>query len=201
VGNVLLEFDTRLLSRCMKVPEEKFRARLCEALEQNLSWLARELSTLSQPGMVETVVREEFERLLGPLEDSDVPAEAWRLADDLAQEFTSHEFIFMETSRKHPTIKLKEGVYLRCGLHEFAGGRLLAEVEIDGGRIRDLTLRGELAFPSEDRLSSLSARLKGVEFDFHRVTQKAAEFFADHWPQCPGAYAKDFALAIVGERS
>lgn len=118
VGNILLDFDPWLMSRCIKVPDERFREKLRRSLEENLTWVARELGALPKREEVEEILKEEFSRLLGPLEDETIPPEVWEEADALARHFTSHEFIFTETGRRHPAIKIKEGTYLRYGLYK-----------------------------------------------------------------------------------
>ena len=200
VGNILLNFDPWLMSRCIKVPEEKFRDRLCQSMEQNLTWVGRELGALPRSEEVERIVKEEFEHLLGPLEDDEIPLEVWEHADSLARHFTSKEFVFMETPRRHSAIKVKEGIYLRHGLYKSAGGLIRAEVEIENGRIENLAISGDFTFFSGSMFSSLSDALKGVDFDFGRVNQKVTEFLGNHLVQCRGINPEDFALAIVGEK-
>lgn len=198
VGNMLLHFDPWLMSRCIKVPNERFRDRLCRSLENNLSWVGKELGFIPEIKEVERIVTEEFEKILGPLEEADLPVQVWDQADSLARYFTSEDFLFMETPRKHPTIKVKEGTYLRCGLHNASGDLIRAEVEIGEGKIEHLTIGGDFTLLPLGKLPLLSESLKGVDFDFGRVTKKISEFFRDHQIRC-GIKPEDFASAIVGE--
>jgi len=199
VGNILLNFDPWLMSRCLKVPEEKFRDKLRRSMEKNLTWVGRELAALPHLEDVERTLREEFERLMGPLEDEEIPSEVWEHADSLARHFTSRDFVFMDTPRRHSTIKVKEGLYLRHGLYKSAGGVIRAEVEIENGRIENLAISGDFTTFSRSMFSSLSDALKGVDFDFGRVNQRVTEFLENHLAQCRGITPEDFALAIVGE--
>ena len=200
VGNILLDFAPWLMSRCVKVSEEKFRDKLCQSMDRNLTWVRRELGNLPNLEELETIVKEEFEQVVGPLEDGEVPPQVWEEADRLARHFTSKEFVFMETPRRHSAIKVKEGTYLRCGLHKFAGGLIRAEVEIEEGKIEHLTMSGDFGFFPRSQLPLFSEALKGVEFDFACVTQKVSELLGDHLVKCPGANPEDFALAIVGDK-
>lgn len=200
VGNILLNFDPWLMSRCIKVPEERFREKLRQSMGENLTWVERELGALPKQEEVETIVKEEFEALLGPLEDGKIPPDVWERADSLAQHFTSGEFIFMETGRRHSTIKVREGTYLRHGLYRVDGGLIRAEVEIEEGKIEHLAISGDFPFFPKSMVPLFSEALKGVDFEFGRVTQKVSEFLGDHLIQCPGINAEDFAWAIVGEK-
>ena len=200
VGNILLNFDPWLMSRCIKVPDERFREKLRQSMGENLTWVERELGALPKQEEVETIVKEEFEALLGPLEDGEIPPEVWGQADRLAQYFTSEEFILVETGRRHSTIKVREGTYLRHGLYQADGGLIRVEVEIEEGKIEHLAISGDFAFFPKSMVPLLSESLKGVDFEFGRVTQKVSEFLGGHLIQCRGINAEDFAWAIVGEK-
>jgi hypothetical protein len=108
--------------------------------------------------------------------------------------------ILMETSRRHSTIKVREDAYLRYGFQKVSEGLICAEVEIEAGKIGQLTIGGNFPLLQEDQCSLLSAALRGVEFDFRMVSQKVSEFLSEHRIDCPGVCADDFASAIVGER-
>jgi hypothetical protein len=162
--------------------------------------VARELGALPKREEVEEILEEEFSRLLGPLEDETIPPEVWEEADGLARHFTSHEFIFTETGRRHPAIKIKEGTYLRYGLYKADGIVLRAEVEIEEGKIAHLKISGNLASLPMSKFLSFSQALRGVDFDYDRVTQKVTEFLRDHAIRCPGLNPENFAGAIFGEK-
>jgi lipoate-protein ligase A len=200
VGNILLNFDPWLMSRCIKVPDESFHNRLYQSLEKSLSWVGRELGFMPEMKDVEKIATEEFERIVGPLEEAEIPAEVWEQADRLAHDFTSQDVIFMETPRRHSTIKVKEGTYLRCGVHKAPGGLIWIEVEIGEGKIQQLKVSGDRTLLSEGEFLVLSELLQGVDFDFGQVAEKVTEFFENHCIRRPSIQPQDLACAIVGER-
>ncbi len=201
VGNILCEFNVKLWSRSMKVCDERFRAKLANTMEQNLSWLARELEEVPKPGSIASLIQEEFASILGPFEKKELPADVWKLADELAEELTSKEIIFMETSRRHSMIKVKEGTYLRCGVYETPKGRVLAEVEIDEGRIKKVVLALDATISPKYLLRSLSMKLRGVKFDFHSVAERLKKVMRSDQARCRGMRPEELAFAIVGERN
>jgi lipoate-protein ligase A len=201
VGNILCQFDADLWCRTMKLADERFRPRIHHAMKKNLTWLARELGEVPQPVAIARMIEEEFASILDPLEARELPQEVCVLADELAREFTSKDFIFMETSRQHSAIKVKEGTFLRCAVCETAAGRVLAEVVIDEGIIKNLVLTQDTELSTERLLRLLATKLKGVKFDFHSVAQRLANVMTHRRVQPRGIDPEDLAYAIVGQRS
>ena len=200
VGNILLDFDPELMSRCLKLPDEEFRRQVCRSMEKNLSWVGKELGGLPEREELYRLVAEEFARVLGPMEESETPADLWQEADELGRYLTSEECIFMESSRRHSKIKVREGTYLRHGCHKAAAGMIRANVEIEQGKIERLAISGDLALFPKSHCLQLSAFLRGVEFDFTNVVQGVADFLSEQLIDCPGVDPEDFAWAIVGEQ-
>ncbi len=200
VGNILLDFNPDLMSRCLKLAGETFREKVCQSMEENLSWVGKELGSLPNRSEVEDIVKEEFEEILGPLDDSEVPPSVWEEADRLAHHFTSEKVLMMETSRRHSTIKVKEGTHLRQGLCKSEAGLIRAEVKIEEGKIGNLSISGDLVSFPQGKIALLSDALEGVAFRFNPVKDKVTEFFKNHLIRCAGIHPEDFALAIVGDK-
>ena len=71
VGNLILDFDYEMMSKVLKIPDEKFRDKVKKTIEENLSTLKRELAftefeQLNEEGLNGMMV-EAFEKLTGPL--------------------------------------------------------------------------------------------------------------------------------------
>jgi lipoate-protein ligase A len=200
VGNILLDFDPWLMGQCLNVSEETFRVKIHQSMEKNLSWIQKELGVVPERESLEVILAEEFARVLGPMEEEEVSADLWEEADTLGSYFTSEEFVFMETPRRHPTIKVREGTYLRHGVRRVPGGMIRTDVEVEEGKIERLDVTGEFpCFPQNKRFQ-LAMILRGVEFDFDQVVQKVADFLRDELIECPGIRPEDFGWAIVGDQ-
>ncbi len=142
-GNVLLRFNTELMAQLFNVPEE-FRKTLRRELEDNLTWVERETGRLPACEEVEDLLAEEFGRLLGLEEESDVPPEAVSLADRLREELTSHETLHEDTGRQHTLIKVREGVYVRLARGVLEGRVCSVEILVREGVIERFRLHGEV---------------------------------------------------------
>jgi len=71
VGNLILDFDYDMMSRVLKIADEKFRDKVRKTIEGNLSTIRRELGEQKYKQWDERTLNhmmvEEFEKLLGPL--------------------------------------------------------------------------------------------------------------------------------------
>jgi len=197
VGGILLRFNTELMSKLFKVPEEKFRDKLYKSLEENLSWVERETGRLPSYEEVEEALVEEFSKLVPFEGEAEIPKEAYELADKLKEEFTSQEVLLEETGRKHRAIKLREGVYLRTSLHKARGGLIRAEVWTDGERIQRVKIYGDFTLYPKDSLRKLENALRGVSFDREEVKKKVEEFLKT--VEFPGVEAEDLVKVIYGD--
>ncbi|RMH81028.1 MAG: lipoate--protein ligase family protein [Acidobacteria bacterium] len=118
VGNILLKFEPELMAEVLKVPKESFRELLKKSLWENIGWLEREIGTAHEFEEVAHVLFESFSKEL-PLEGmAQLPEDAFELAQKLKEEMTSEESIREETPRRHPFIKIREGVYVRNVYHD-----------------------------------------------------------------------------------
>lgn len=197
VGGILLRFNTSLMAKLFKVPEEKFRDKLYKSLEENISWVERETGRLPAYEEVENILIEEFSKLLPFEGEGEIPYEAYELADRLKEEFTSEEVLLEDTGRKHRTIKLREGVYLRTSLHKAKGGLIRAEVWTDGEKIESVRIYGDFTLYPKDSIKKLEDALTGVPFNKEEIRKRVEEFLKS--VEFPGVESEDLVKAIYGD--
>jgi lipoate-protein ligase A len=200
VGAILRFFDVELMASVLRVDSEKFRDKLHKVLGQNVSSLEGQTGSASSTGAVVAALVSSFERLLGPLEPKELPAEAVELARQLAIELQSDECLFAATSRRHRSIKIREGVEVRHGLLKTEGGLLRAEVVVLDGVIADLELSSDASFVPKDAFRELGGALCGTVFDPGSVAGAVASLLERWHVDCPGVTPVDFAAAITGSR-
>ncbi|OIO61339.1 MAG: biotin--protein ligase [Alphaproteobacteria bacterium CG_4_10_14_0_2_um_filter_63_37] len=199
VGSILRHFDVATMTQVLRVPDEKFRDKIFKTMDENMSWLERESQARPTSREVGDVLAASFGRLLGPLHEKVLPPEAITLAEQLGGEFTSDEFLFEETPRRHEAIKIREGVYLRQGMHKARGGLIWAEVEVAEDRIAALKIGGDFTFIPKGDFAPLQDHLIGAPFEVETVASSIARFMAERAVETPGVLPCDFAQAIVGQ--
>ncbi len=115
VGNLLGTFDVDAMCRVLRFPDPGVGEKVRQAMDRHMSWVARERGEPPSRVQRESVLREAFDSLLGPLEPHPMPEEVTRLAYDLAKRFTSRACLGKETARIHRATKIREGVYVPWG--------------------------------------------------------------------------------------
>lgn len=198
VGAVLRHFDAELMASVLRVPEEKMRGKLFALLSENMSTIKRETGVEPTMSATTDALVTAFSRLFGPLEPCPVPERAVSLARELARRFCTPEVLFAATPRRHSAIRIREGVYLRQGVHKAPGGLLRAEVAVRDGVIAELDVSGDYTFLPKDAFRPMVESLVGVEFEYAAVARVVEKFFVQHGVDCPGVVAADFAQVITG---
>ncbi len=112
VGNILLCFNTGLMSQLFKLSHHGMREWVRQALEENITWLEREGVHVSSQEVQELLV-EEFSRSFEFEGVSPIPELALELADKLKEELTLEEFLLEDTGKRHKFIKIREEVFVK----------------------------------------------------------------------------------------
>jgi len=199
VGNLIADFNYQMMSRILKVPDEKFRDRVHQTIEAGLSTIRRELgdgeaarwdeATLNQ------MMAEEFGAVVGEL----VPAEldeALRVGVERRKEWMfSDEWLHRKGRRiEGREVKVRAGVRVIHRMHKASGGLIKAVYELNEGRIKGLNFSGDFFIYPHDGLTRLEAVLEGktpAELD-----QALKAFYRRGLVETPGLGPEDW-LAVL----
>ncbi|MCS6997956.1 MAG: lipoate--protein ligase family protein [Aquificaceae bacterium] len=113
VGNILMSFDPELMSELFALNSEELREEVRKSLWENISWLEREVGKDFSFEKVSEVLLEEFSRDWELEICESLPEGALELAEVLRGHMTCPDCILEDTGRRHHTIKIREGVYVR----------------------------------------------------------------------------------------
>jgi len=201
-GNLIADFNYQMMSRILKVPDEKFRDRLHQTIETGLSTIRRELGDEEAAGWDEATLNqmmaEEFETVVGEL----VPAEldeALRAGVERRKEWMfSHDWLHRKGRRiEGREVKVRAGVRVIHRMHKASGGLIRAVYELNEGRIKDLNLSGDFFVYPHDGLTSLEAALEGKTPAEMDQTLKA--FYQRGQVETPGLGPEDWLAVLPGE--
>lgn len=204
VGNMILDFDYETMSRVLKIPDEKFRDKVKKTIEENLSTIRREMGEeafgLWDEEILNAVVAEEFEKLLGPF----IPADKDKMLIEKMQELESalmaDEWLYMRGKRvSGRVINVRSGLKVLHRVHKAAGGLIRADFTVDDGRYNDVSISGDFfCFPS-DTVDRIAASLEG-----HLVSDVLApltDFYARQDFEIPGVTVDDWMQVLKSERN
>jgi lipoate-protein ligase A len=201
-GMFLFDFDGAVMARCLKVPSEKFRDKLCASLEDYVTSMRRLLPAVPS----REHVKARFLHHVGDCLGVDPRADSVRVAEETAiKEEESHLAApawLQRVGRKlvPEGVKLAAGVHLTEGCHKAPGGLVRARLLERQGTIVDLELSGDFDCRPAHGLAALAARLRGTSLDDSELGHAVARGVAELGFEAARVTAEDVAAAIAVSR-
>jgi lipoate-protein ligase A len=197
VGNLILDFNYDMMSRILRVPDEKFRDKVYKSMRENLSTIRRELGSIPARESLTSSLASNFEKVLGPLPRTGLDDELMEEVSRLDTEFSSEEWLFkIGRQMAGHTVKIASGVEVRHLVHKAPGGLIRGDVEIADGTISSIVLSGDFFFFPAEKLSDLERELVGKKAE--AVQETIARFYVEQSIESPGVEPSDFARVVVG---
>lgn len=195
VGNLILDFNHERMARVLRVPDEKFRDKVFKTLKDNLTTIRQELGRVPPVDELKAILVRELESAIGPLEPAALPAEVYRMADELALAMTSEDWL-MKGGRpsRERAVKIRDGVHIVHRAHKAPGGLIRVLMELHDERIAALELSGDFFVYPAEALGELEQVLIGARLaDAESVI---AGFYRSRRVESPGVGPADFAEAL-----
>lgn len=197
VGGILLDFDFKVMSKILKVPDEKFRDKVFKTMEENLTTMKRELGMIPPREEIVSVLKEQFQKRLGPLEPASLNQEIVMEMKRLESWMTSEEFLYKKTPKISKGVKIKEGVELLFGIHKAKGGLIRTAEEIFENRIEEISISGDFTFFPKEELSGLEESLEKSSLKEDDLLERVEDFYEKRGIQSPGVGSQDITRAIL----
>jgi len=197
VGGILIDFDYKTMSRILKVPDEKFRDKVYKTMEENLTTMRRELGVIPPREEVVSVIKEQFQKRLGSLEQVSLNPEILDKMKELESWMTSEEFLVKKTPKIPKGVKIKEGLEVYYGLHKAKGGLIRTIEEVSERRIEEITISGDFTFFPKERLDGLETSLQKVPLEEDQIIERVESFYEKEKIESPGVESKDFSTTIL----
>ncbi|MCY0874520.1 lipoate--protein ligase family protein [Acidianus infernus] len=199
-GNILLSFDADFVSKCIKVPSEKFRDKIAKDMSEWLTSMEKELGYVPDRNELNKKIKEEFEKELGiKFEDSSLTPEEIELWDKLAEEKKREEWIYYKDNR-HPDLRTDRCVKISsavavCHVDYKARKLIRITVKIVNKKIDEVSISGDFFIMSpKEFLDKLEDSLQGVEVS--KINEKIDEVFRLEKPVIFGFTADDLKKAF-----
>jgi lipoate---protein ligase len=167
VGNIIVDFDFDTMCRILKMPDERFRARVRTAMEDNMTTVRREIGDRAadrwnQAEIAELLVSE-FGKLVGPLVPHDVDGELRHKMDELADLMTTHDWLHQNSrSAAGRIVTIRSGLQLCQGSMETPVGPMSIEFEVRDGFSARVSISGEACQHFGPELTRLQSSLVGI---------------------------------------
>ena len=200
VGNLIVDFNYEMMSRVLKVPDEKFRDKLHQTLKENLTTIQRELGVeqarqWDESGL-NSLMAEEFQNLVGPMEPAEKDAALQSKMDECRALLLSDDWLYQKgkTRISGRDIKIRAGVEILHRMHKAPGGLIRAEYAVVDGCFENLHFSGDyFCFPN-NCVESLAERLNGQPLA--DAGKAVAAFYTQAAFEIPGVAVEDWLKVL-----
>jgi len=197
VGGILMDFDFAMMSKILKVPDEKFRDKIYKSMEENLTTMKRELGYIPAREEVVTSLVTNFKHLLGPLQQTSLTPDVFEKMIELEKVFNSDKFLFKKTPRIPQGVKIREGVELLYSIYKARGGLIRTSQEIKDNIIQTIGISGDFQFYPKSELSGLEQNLQQTKRKEKELISKVEDFYHENKIESPGVEPEDVSDAIM----
>ena len=201
VGNLIVDFDYHMMSRVLKVPDEKFRDKVHRTIKANLTTIRRELGenkTAQWPaGRLNDLMAAEFQKLVGPMKPSSKDSQLQAKMDELKHMMFSDDWFFQKGKRSMPgrDIQIRAGAKLVHRVHKASGGLIRADFEVIDGYLGKVYISGDFFCYPDNGIESLETALDGQPVSQLSVFLK--EFYAKNPIETPGIEINDWLKTLT----
>lgn len=203
VGSFMFDFDTAIMSKCLKVSSEKFRDKLRQTLDDYMTTIAKELP--NPPARAALIARflQNCAELLGvtpaadrttPAEDTAIAAAAARLSDPAWTQAQGRKLVDLG-------VKIAADTHLTESAVKAPGGLIRVNLLEREGRIADLVLSGDFTCLPPDGVDRLAVALRGTLLEPAVLEAAVAAALSGQVIEMPGIAPADLAGAILAARA
>jgi lipoate---protein ligase len=200
VGNFILDFNYEMMSKCLRVPDEKFRDKVYKTLQENLSTILRETGRIPSTQLLGDALAHRYEAILGPMTLKTRPDTAMAAkADELQAERCTPEWLLSNDHRRIDSrqVKIREGVFVIQNMLKTPGGLIRVTAVNEDGRLRDIHLSGDFFFFPAADLPGLESTLAGVKAEPEAITDAVNRFYTRNGVESPGVRPEDFSHVLI----
>ena len=209
-GDILLDLPTELMTRVLRVPDEKFRDKLKKSLSEWMTSLKLELKEVPTRDELKGHLVQEFERQIGvTINEGQLSVQERQYLNELSAERRRREWIFMKDlsherlfqAVEARQIKVKEGVRICESVYK-AQKLIRVTMEIVNDRIGDISISGDFfTEPNIGIIERLEQSLIGVSLDREALQDKILMSFNGGRLGVTGASVDDFIQAILAAKN
>ncbi|MEC3862802.1 lipoate--protein ligase [Mesobacterium sp. TK19101] len=199
VGSFMFDFDTETMSKCLRVPSEKFRDKLRQTMDDFMTTIVKQVET---PPARDALLDRFFfhcQEVLGlePVIDQPTDAE-WKAIETAESDLLDPEFIEMQGRKQVALgVKIAADTHLTESMMKAPGGLIRVHLLNREGKIADLMISGDMTCLPPDGLDRLAVALRGVDLNEHAIIEAAERLLDSEEIETPGVSATDFANAIM----
>ena len=199
VGNFIQDFNYEMMSKCLRVPDEKFRDKVYKTMYENLTTFLRETGSIPANDALAADLRVRYEQLLGAMTEKTLDVVLIEKADELLAEMNTPEWLLANDRRRPDSkqVKIAEGVYVIQKMLKTPGGLIRVTAVSQNGLLHDVHLSGDFFFFPADSLLELEQELENVALEEDQILNVVERFYQQHAIELPGVSPIDYAKVLT----
>ncbi len=195
-GSMMLDFNHQLMSKVLKIPDEKMRDKIFQSLEAYITTLKRELPTAPPVADVAKSLVEAFEQSW-PIEvyPSLPTTEELEAIESYDAQIASEEWLHLVKmpEKDFAAVKISANVKVLHAAHKAPGGMIRATVRVVDEKIESVLLSGDFPISPRQGLEALSSKFEGAQLDAGELTRRFEEFITSEGIEMVGVGAEDIS--------
>lgn len=199
VGSFMLDFDTATMSKCLKVPSEKFRDKLRQTLDDYMTTMVKQLGAMPDRADLKARFLRHCADVLGMEPVLDQPTDAELAAIERAEvELADPEWADVQHRKLVAMgVKISAGTHLTESAYKAPGGLIRASLLDRDGVVADLVLSGDFTCLPPSGVDDLAVALRGTPLDAGALAAAADATIAGMKIELPGITGADIAAAVM----
>ncbi|MCX6054784.1 MAG: lipoate--protein ligase [Chloroflexi bacterium] len=199
VGNFIQDFNYDMMSKCLRVPDEKFRDKVYKTMYENLTTFERETGTIPGNAELAADLCIRYSKLLGEMTPKTLDKELTDKADELLAEMNTPEWLFANDRRQPDSkqVKIAEGVFVIQKMLKTPGGLIRVTAVNQDGKLRDVHISGDFFFFPATSLLELEKALENTPADPESITEVVEKLYKQQAVESPGVVPADFGQVLT----
>lgn len=198
VCSFMFDFDFELMSKVLNVPDEKFRDKIYQSLNEYMTTLKKELGEIPSRETIKQLYIEKCEKVLGDsVEEGEFSDVELRKMNELDAKFSTESWLFSKGSHARPAVKIHSGVWVGETSVKTPGGLIYATIRLRNNYIDDITLSGDFTFYPHTKFAGMEKALLHAEATTEKLSEIVNRFYEEENIQTPGVEPHDWVDSIV----
>ena len=199
VGNFLQDFNYEMMTRVLRVPDEKFRDKVFKTMSDNLTTFKRETGSIPANDDLAADLLPRYETIFGKMNPVGLDDELLEKAESLLKEMNTPEWLLANDKRRPDAsqVKIAEGIYVIQKMVKTPGGLIRVTAVNNEGVLKDVHISGDFFFFPSEGLEKLEETLDGVAAETSAINMVVEKFYKENEVQSPGVTPMDFATLLT----
>lgn len=199
VGNFIQDFNYDMMSKCLRVPDEKFRDKVYKTMYENLTTFKRETGSIPSNAELAADLFARFSKIFGELTPKTLDKELTDKADDLFREMNTPEWLLANDRRRPDAkqVKIAEGIYVIQKMLKTPGGLIRVTAINQDGKLKDVHISGDFFIFPATSLLDLEKALENTPADSESITEIVEKLYKQHAIESPGVVPADFGQVLT----